>query len=90
MVIAGDDHDYERFATQTPEETPDPSHGLREFVVGTGGATLRGFAAGQAEPAFLYHVPPLARTSERRIAGEYGVLRLLLQPGSYRWEFIDA
>jgi hypothetical protein len=90
LVISGDDHDYERFAPQTPLGTQDPRHGVRQFVVGTGGAVLRGFAARRAEPAFLYHAPSLAQTSERRIAGQYGVLRLVHEPGSYRWEFIDA
>jgi hypothetical protein len=30
---------------QTPDGRPDPSRGVREFVVGTGGANLRQFRA---------------------------------------------
>jgi len=37
VVIGGHDHDYERFAPQTPDAAADPARGIREFVVGTGG-----------------------------------------------------
>ena len=37
VVVNGHDHDYERFAPQTPDGAPDPGRGIREFVVGTGG-----------------------------------------------------
>ena len=40
LVINGHDHDYERFAPQTPSGTADPARGIREIVVGTGGAKL--------------------------------------------------
>ena len=33
LVIAGHDHDYERFAPQDPNGKADPKRGLREFVV---------------------------------------------------------
>ena len=39
----GHDHDYERFAPQDPNGDRDRERGIREFVVGTGGAELRGF-----------------------------------------------
>ena len=32
------DHNYQRFAPQDPEGRADPDRGIREFVVGTGGA----------------------------------------------------
>ena len=37
LVLVGHDHDYERFAPQTPKGVADAKLGLREFVVGTGG-----------------------------------------------------
>jgi len=40
IVISGHDHEYERFAPQTPNGSADPARGIREFVVGTGGAGL--------------------------------------------------
>jgi hypothetical protein len=39
VMVNGHDHDYERFALQTPTGQVDPQHGVREFVVGTGGRT---------------------------------------------------
>ncbi|MBI3801158.1 MAG: metallophosphoesterase, partial [Deltaproteobacteria bacterium] len=48
VVINGHDHDYERFAPQTSDGQPDAAHGIREFVVGTGGAILGWFGLTQA------------------------------------------
>lgn len=43
IVLNGHDHDYERFAPQTPAAIADPQRGIREFVVGTGGKSLYPF-----------------------------------------------
>jgi hypothetical protein len=75
LVLNGHDHDYERYAPQTPEGKADPTKGLREFVVGTGGKSHRPF--GKPEP-----------TSEVRNADTFGVLKLTLRPRGYDWEFI--
>jgi hypothetical protein len=75
VVVGGHDHDYERFAPQTPLAKPDPARGIREFVVGTGGKSHRPFA------------PPHAN-SEVRNTGTFGVLKLTLRPGAYDWQFI--
>jgi acid phosphatase type 7 len=75
LVLGGHDHDYERFAPQDPNGKPDPSHGMREIVVGTGGKSHRPFAT------------PLP-TSEVRNADTYGVLKLTLHANSYDWEFV--
>jgi 3',5'-cyclic AMP phosphodiesterase CpdA len=77
LVISGHDHDYERFAPQTPSGVADPTNGIREFVVGTGGKSLRGF--GVIQP-----------NSQVRNASTYGVLKLTLRPGSYRWKFVPV
>jgi hypothetical protein len=77
LVINGDDHDYERFAKINADGEPDPENGVREFVVGTGGASLRGL--GQ-----------IKQGSEVRIFGQYGVLKLILSPESYQWQFINV
>ena len=71
----GHDHDYERFAPQTPDGTADSARGLREFVVGTGGKSHRPF--GTIKP-----------NSEVRDATAYGVLKLTLKPKGYDWQFI--
>ena len=74
LVLAASDHDYERFAPQTPDGQPDPARGIRQFVVGTGGRDLQGFK----------RVKP---SSEARNADTYGVLTLRLHPSSYDWEY---
>jgi hypothetical protein len=75
VVINGHDHDYERFAPQDPNGMADPSHGMREFVVGTGGKNHRPFA--EPKP-----------NSELRNADTFGVLTLTLHAKSYDWRFI--
>jgi alkaline phosphatase len=77
IVLNGHDHDYERFAPQDPEGRLDPARGIREFVVGTGGAPLRLFN------------PPVAN-SELRQAKAYGILVLDLAPGGYDWHFLSV
>lgn len=77
VVIAGHDHDYERFGPQTADGAADPSRGIREFVVGTGGRSL----------SPILSVRP---NSERRFHGGFGVLRMLLDDRSYSWEFVPV
>jgi acid phosphatase type 7 len=75
VVVNGHDHDYERFAPQTPDGAADSAHGIREFVVGTGGKNHRPFAAPKPN-------------SESRNADAFGVLKLTLKPDGYEWQFI--
>ena len=75
LVINGHDHDYERFAPQTPDGAADAARGIREFVAGTGGKNHRPFG----EPK---------RNSEVRDATAFGVLKLTLKPSGYDWQFI--
>jgi hypothetical protein len=77
LVVNGHDHDYEVFAPQDAAGKEDRKNGLREIVVGTGGAGLRGF-------------PSVAPNSEFRLAGEWGVLRLTLHVANYDWEFLPV
>jgi hypothetical protein len=77
LVISGHEHSYERFAPQTPSGAADPTHGIRQFVVGTGGGGLTAF--GTAKP-----------NSEVRIAKVHGVLQLTLHQQGYDWEFLAA
>jgi acid phosphatase type 7 len=75
VVVNGHDHNYERFAPQTPDGKADPQHGIREFVVGTGGAPLRDIDK------------PIAN-SEVHNATTFGVIKFVLRPNAYSWEFI--
>ena len=75
VILAGHDHDYERFAPQDPDGRFDPSRGIRQFVVGTGGAASYNFITVRAN-------------SEVRLTPVFGVLKLTLQTDTYQWEFI--
>jgi hypothetical protein len=77
VVISGHDHDYERFAPQNPDAVADPVRGIREIVVGTGGAQLRPFAT-------------VVQNSQVRLAGIHGVLALALGDGGYGWAFVSV
>jgi acid phosphatase type 7 len=74
IVIAGHAHDYERFAPQTPSHVASPS-GIREFVVGTGGASLRGWGT-------------ISANSQFRDNTHHGVLKLTLRDNGYDWQFL--
>ena len=76
IVLNGHDHDYERFAPQSPDGRADPN-GIREFVAGTGGA---GHTA----------IGTLWANSEAHNGDTFGVLQLTLGPRSYRWRFIPV
>ena len=76
LVINGHDHTYERFAPQDPEGRLDPARGIREFIVGTGGAQL-------------YEFPRVQPNSEVRGAA-WGVAIFTLTSGGYQWEFKPA
>jgi hypothetical protein len=74
VVLNGHEHDYERFAPQDPAGRADPRYGIRQFIVGTGGAPTRG-RAWKAPNSTIF-----GRT--------HGVLRLVLKPHSYTWRFV--
>jgi acid phosphatase type 7 len=77
LVLVGHDHDYERFAPQAPDGTPDDARGLVEIVVGTGGADLEGFKT--PRPNSLV-----------RIDDAHGVLELTLGADAWLSRFIDT
>lgn len=76
VVVNGHNHSYERFAPQDPDGRFDPSRGIRQFVVGTGGAQLTDF-------------PRIRANSEAR-SGTWGVLKLTLRADRYDWEFVPV
>ncbi len=73
--MTGHRHHYERFAPQTPAGASDASFGIRQFVVGTGGIDLVGFAS------------PM-KNSQVRNSSTYGVLKFTLRASSYDFAFI--
>jgi hypothetical protein len=73
VILNGHAHSYERFAKLTPTGEPS-ARGIRQIVVGTGGAGLYEF--GDPVPG-----------SQRRI-GAHGILLMRLLPDAYRWRFV--
>ena len=78
IVLAGHEHNYERFAPQTPAGVADPANGIREFVAGTGG-----------ESHYNDLGTPLPN-SEVFNGTTFGVLELTLAAGTYTWQFIPV
>jgi len=77
VILSGDAHHYERFAPMDSAKNLDPKHGIRQFVVGTGGG-------------YLTRLNTKWRATEARSNENHGILRLVLSPGSYSWEFIPV
>jgi acid phosphatase type 7 len=76
LVVNGHDHVYERHSPVNPDQRRDDARGIRQFTVGTGGATLYGRMR-------------TAINSELLISS-YGILRLKLDPALYEWQFMDV
>jgi alkaline phosphatase len=76
LVLAGHEHQYERFAPQSPAGEADAA-GIRQITAGTGGKALR--PAGEPVP-----------NSEVIIDDAFGVLRLELEPDGYAWSFVTT
>ena len=77
LVLAGHDHNYERFVPLDADGAEDPA-GAAQLVVGTGGTELRDFAEA-----------PRAETAVR-FADAHGVLELELGRSSYSWRFVGT
>ncbi len=76
LILNGHDHIYERFAPQAPNGAPDTVRGIRELMVGTGGADHTDIPRA------------IAANSEVRNVDTFGVLKLTLHPTSYDWQFV--
>lgn len=77
VVATAHDHDYERFAPMNDRGELDRVHGMRSFVVGTGGAAL-------------YELKQRHDLSMAWHNTGWGVLKLTLHPTRYEWAFLPA
>ncbi|MGD0167774.1 MAG: metallophosphoesterase [Gaiellaceae bacterium] len=77
IVLNGHDHLYQRFAPINAAGVVDPAHGMREFVVGTGGGPF-------------YQAIRTSAGSRKVITNHWGVLRLQLGTSRYSWQFLWA
>ena len=76
IVINGHDHNYQRYAPQSPTGAPDDERGIRQIIVGTGGKNT--------QPVD----PPPVPNREVADGDTFGVLKLTLKSESYDWEFV--
>jgi hypothetical protein len=77
LVLNGHDHVYSRFAPMDPAGNYDPRHGIREFIVGTGGEGLDEVIPGTPHlQAWAYQY--------------YGTMKLTLRPSGYAWDYESA
>jgi acid phosphatase type 7 len=76
VILSGHAHRYERFRPINPDGDPDSENGIRQFVVGTGGAPGQG-QRGPNDP-----------NMQRKKLHTPGVLKLNLGAGSYSWKFV--
>jgi hypothetical protein len=77
LVLVGHDHTYERFAPMNASGASDPTFGVREIVVGTGGRSHYGF-------------PSVQPNSEVRNNTAWGILKLTLRSNGYDWQFLPV
>jgi peptidoglycan/xylan/chitin deacetylase (PgdA/CDA1 family) len=75
VVLNGDDHWYERFQPLNPSGNVDLASGIREFIVGTGGAGLD---------------TPSTQLPTSVVLNDttHGVLRMTLKATGYEWSFV--
>jgi hypothetical protein len=77
LVLTAHQHIYERFLPLTADGNVDMVRGLRQFVVGTGGANF----------ADLDEPTPHSEVAHNQT---HGVLKLSLKPAGYDWEFVPV
>jgi hypothetical protein len=77
LVLNGHDHVYARFAPMNPNGEADYKHGIREFVVGTGGESLD-------------TIVPSTPNLEASADWWYGTMKLTLDHDGYQWDYESA
>jgi hypothetical protein len=78
VILNGHAHRYERFARITPSGARSSARGIRQFIVGTGGA-----------PGASQHGPDEPRVQAKKV-GAPGVLKLELGSDFYHWKFVPV
>jgi hypothetical protein len=77
LVVVGHEHLYERFAPQDANGRVDPLRGIRQFVVGTGGA-------------HTFRVRSSVGANSEMAASVWGVMVFTLDADRYRWRFVSV
>jgi hypothetical protein len=79
VVLNGHEHGYQQLAPLNKAGEVDLVHGIRTFVVGTGGGDYDTTFGG-----------PRMGALEASLVGVHGILQLTLRPRSYDWRFIPV
>jgi hypothetical protein len=79
VVLNGHEHGYQQLAPLDKTGNVDLAHGIRTFVVGTGGGDYDTTFGG-----------PRSGALEAKVVGVHGVLEMTLRPTEYDWRFIPA
>ncbi len=77
VVLSAHDHNYQRFAPQSPDGAADPARGIRQFVTGSGGGDH-------------YEIKDSPENLEAYNEDTYGVLKLTLRANDYDWRFVPV
>jgi len=79
VVLNGHEHGYQQLAPLDKAGQIDRDHGIRTFVVGTGGGDFDDSFGG-----------PQVGALEAKIVGVHGVLQMTLRAAGYDWQFIPV
>ncbi len=98
LVLNGHDHLYARYRPLDPSGNYDPKHGIREFIVGTGGETLDTVVtttvtsgANETNMEDPSGNPNFNAENIEAATGNYfGVMKLTLNPNGYAWDYESA
>jgi Calcineurin-like phosphoesterase len=80
VVLTGHNHNYQRYLPMDADGTFDPTRGIVEFIVGTGGRNTNALGSVSTRP-------PTFVTGQ---GDAMGILSMTLGPGSYSWRWIAA
>ena len=78
VLLTGNSHLYARYAQQNPSSQVDTAHGMRAFIVGTGGKSHSKLAS------------PRLTNFQAGNDTTFGVLQLTLRDASYDWKYLQA
>jgi hypothetical protein len=79
VVLNADAHNYQRWEPMDPQGQGDQARGIREFIIGTGGARKDGLGSG-AWPSGLAAAQDTT----------FGVLKIALADTGFTWEWVSA
>lgn len=98
VVLNGHEHVYARSAPMNAEGQADPQHGIRQFIVGTGGEALDSLytdASGNVSVPNLQAAQGSGTSFQngqttKNYPGAFGVMKLTLNQNSYSWDYESA